>query len=92
MDAVATGEPVLVADVNAVRGHWPGFAQAAAEVGRASQHVGGIRFGSLELLGHHRRPLGDREVTDAVLLADLATSALLDVRRPSWGLSEQRWT
>jgi GAF domain-containing protein len=83
VDAVTTGEPVLVADVNAVRGLWPGFAQAAAEVGVGAVfafplQVGGIRFGSLELLCHHRGPLGDREVTDAVLLAELATSALLD--------------
>jgi GAF domain-containing protein len=83
VDAVTRGEPALVADVNAVRGLWPGFAQAAAEVGVGAVfsfplHVGGIRFGSLELLRHHGGPLGDREVTDAVLLAELATSALLD--------------
>lgn len=83
VDAVTRGEPVLVADVSAVRGLWPGFAQAAAEVGVGAVfafplQVGGIRFGSLELLRHHGGPLGDREVTDAVLLAELATSALLD--------------
>jgi hypothetical protein len=52
--------------------------------------VGPVRLGALELLRHRPGVLDTRSVTDAALLAELASSALLeDARRaeaaaPEW--------
>ncbi|WP_307849630.1 GAF and ANTAR domain-containing protein [Qaidamihabitans albus] len=80
--AFATGGPVLVADLAADQARWPGFAEAALSSGAAAafafpMQVGMIRLGTLAL--YRRRPggLAAQSLTDAVVLADLATTALL---------------
>jgi GAF domain-containing protein len=83
VEAFRGGGPVLVRDVSTEEGRWPGFADAAAEQGLAAMfafplQIGGIRLGTLNL--YRRRPggLSAEAVTDAALLADLATLALLE--------------
>lgn len=83
VDACNSGGPVLVRDVSAEQGRWPGFADAAAQEGLAAMfafplQIGGIRLGTLDL--YRRRPggLSAEAFADAALLADVATLALLE--------------
>ncbi|MFJ8965997.1 GAF and ANTAR domain-containing protein [Lentzea sp. NPDC102401] len=73
--------PVLVADLGEDGVRWPAFSAAASAEGLAAMfafplRVGGIRLGTLDL--YRRRAGGLTAVADAVLLADLATHALLE--------------
>ncbi|XVS61013.1 GAF and ANTAR domain-containing protein [Actinosynnema sp. CA-299493] len=83
VEAFDTGGPVLVADLSAHRGRWPGFADLGEVRGLAAVfafplQIGGMRLGTLTL--YRRRPGGlpPDVVTDAALLADLAVLGLLD--------------
>jgi GAF domain-containing protein len=85
-EAFATSGPVLVPDLGADSGRWPGFVQAALPVGVAAMfafplQLGAIRLGLLDL--YRRRPgrLSSRELTDAAVLANLATAAVLEQAR-----------
>lgn len=82
VEAFATGGPVLVADLRVDQVRWPVFAEAGTAVGVAAVfafplQVGGIRLGTLDL--YRRRPggLSSDAVTDALVLADVITLALL---------------
>jgi hypothetical protein len=83
VEAFTTGGPVFVADLAERQNRWPGFAEAALALGVAAVfafplQVGGIGLGTLELFRRHPGSLPAAVVDDAALLAELATSALLD--------------
>lgn len=83
VDAFEFGRPVLVPDLTAYGGRWPGFTSDAVAAGAVAVfsfplQVGGVLLGVLEL---HRRSAGSltpAQLTDALLLADAATNTILD--------------
>ena len=82
-EAFSTGGPVLVADLGAQRGRWPGFADLGEDSGLAAVfafplQIGGIRLGTLDLYRHRPGGLPPDAVADAAVLADLAVLVLLD--------------
>jgi hypothetical protein len=84
--AFTTGGPVLVPDVSGEHGRWPGFVEAALTEGAAAMfvfpmQVGAIRLGTLELLRRRPGGLSSGEMSDAALLAELATAGLLQEAR-----------
>lgn len=82
-DAFELGRPVLVPDLTADGGRWPGFTADAVTAGAAAVfsfplQVGGVRLGILEM---HRRSAGaltPPQLTAALLLADAATNTIFD--------------
>lgn len=83
IDAFELGRPVLVPDLTADGGRWPGFTADAVTAGAVAVfsfplQVGAVRLGVLEL---HRRSTGSltpTQLTDAFLLADAATDTIFD--------------
>jgi hypothetical protein len=83
IDAFGLGYPVLVPNLTADDGRWPGFTADAVTAGAAAVfsfplQVGGVRLGVLEM---HRRSAGSLtppQLTDALLLADAATDTIFD--------------
>jgi hypothetical protein len=93
VSAFTDATPVLVADLGVDGVRWPGFGAAAAAEGLAAMfafplRVGGIRLGTLDL--YRRRPGGLSAVVaaDAVMVADLATYALLE-QNDTAGMDDQ---
>jgi hypothetical protein len=83
VDAFHTGEPVLIADVEAERDRWPAYADAALVHGAAAVfafplRVGGIRLGTLDLYRRRSGGLTSTELADAAVLADLSSFALVE--------------
>lgn len=86
LEAFTTGGPVLVPDLAADARRWPGFVQTTSPLELAAMfafplQLGAIRLGMLDL--YRRRPgrLSNRELTDATVLANLATVAVLEQAR-----------
>jgi hypothetical protein len=82
LDAFASGGPVLVADLAAESGRWPAFAPAACDLGAAAVfsfplQVGVVRLGSLDLYRDTPGLLSRVELTDALILSDLATQGVV---------------
>lgn len=80
VEAYRTGGPVLVSDMAAATGRWPGFAEAGAAIGAAFAfplQEGAVRLGTLGLYRHRPGALSAAGLADATVLADLATTALL---------------
>jgi hypothetical protein len=82
VEAFSSGGPVLVSDLSADDGRWPGFTDAAAENGLAAVFAfplrgGAIRLGTLDLYRRLPGGLSPAGLADAAVLADLATTALL---------------
>jgi hypothetical protein len=82
LDAFASGGPVLVADLSAESTRWPAFTRGARELGAAAVfsfplQVGVVRLGSLDLYRGTRGPLSRIELTDALILSDLATQGVV---------------
>jgi hypothetical protein len=83
IDAYELGRPVLLPNLTADGGRWPGFTADAVTAGAAAMfsfplQVGGVRLGVLEL---HRRSAGSltpAQLTDAFLLVDAATDSIFD--------------
>lgn len=83
IDAFELGRPVLVPNLAADGVRWPGFTADAVTAGAVALfsfplQVGGVRLGVLEL---HRRSAGSltpSQLTDAFLLADVATDTIFD--------------
>lgn len=80
VDAVATGAPVLVADIGepAVAARWPAFTPAVAAIGvRASfalpLAVGGVRIGAMDL---YRDDVGTLDRPDVEKAQDFAAAAV----------------
>lgn len=83
VEAFTSGGPVLVADLSTEQARWPGFAQAARTAGLAAMfafplQVGAIKLGTLEFVRRSPGGLGSGGFGDAALLADLATTGLLE--------------
>lgn len=82
LDAFASGGPVLVADLAAETTRWPAFTPAACELGAAAVFsfpllIGVVRLGSLDLYRDVPGPLDRGELTDALILSDLATQGVV---------------
>lgn len=82
VDAYLSGGPVLMSDLRSAEARWPGFIDAAADVGMRAVfafplQAGAIRLGTLDLYRRKPDPLERDELADAAALADLATTALL---------------
>ena len=82
LDAFASGGPVLVADLAAQTVRWPAFTRGACELGAAAVfsfplQFGVVRLGSLDLYRDTPGPLTQVELTDALILSDLATQGVV---------------
>jgi hypothetical protein len=82
LDAFASGGPVLVADLAAQTARWPAFTPAACELGAAAVfsfplQIGVVRLGSLDLYRDVPGPLSPAELTDALILSDVATQGVV---------------
>ncbi|ACU36737.1 GAF and ANTAR domain-containing protein [Actinosynnema pretiosum subsp. pretiosum] len=78
LDAFASGGPVLISDLSAEMERWPAFTPAARGLGAAAVfsfplQIGVARVGSLDLYRDTPGPLTRAELTDALILSDLAT-------------------
>jgi hypothetical protein len=82
LTAVATGGPVLVPDLAVEESRWPAFTPGARAAGAAAVFaipltLGAISLGSLDCYRDTAGPLHPYQVTDALLLAELAFEAVL---------------
>lgn len=82
LDAFDSGGPVLIAELAAETARWPAFTRDALELGAAAVfsfplQIGVIRLGSLDCYRDTPGPLGPGQVTDALILAELATHAVI---------------
>jgi hypothetical protein len=83
LDTFASGGPVLVADLAAEGARWPAFTPGALALGAAAVfsfplQIGVARLGSLDLYRDTPGPLSSSEVTDALILTDIATQGIAD--------------
>jgi hypothetical protein len=91
LDAVASGAPVLVADLGWEQRRWPGFAPEAAEAGAGAVfsfplQVGVVCLGTFDLYRRQPGPIHRPEFANALVLGDIAIETLLDEsRRPEFG-------
>ncbi|WP_033288096.1 GAF and ANTAR domain-containing protein [Amycolatopsis jejuensis] len=81
LDAFASGAPVLVGNLAAESARWPAFTPAACDLGAAAVfsfplQVGVVRLGSLDLYRDTPGPLSRVELTDALILSDLAAQGV----------------
>lgn len=84
------GSPMLIPDLEAVAGRWPGFVPAAVAAGAGAVfafplQAGAIRAGVLSLYRAAPGPLAPRQLADALAFADIALELLLDAAS---GISE----
>jgi ANTAR domain len=84
-DVLASAAPVLAVDLDDAEsaGRWPAFAPEARESGARAVFafpliVGAIRAGVMGLYRRSPGPLGDGQLGDLLILADVATLLLLD--------------
>lgn len=82
VEAHEAGGPVLVDDLRADRDRWPGLADSVLPAGLAAAfafplQAGAIRLGTLDLYRRQAGELSTGQLADALVLADLATTALL---------------
>ena len=81
IEAYATGGPVLLPDLRPAAGRWPVFASFAPAPVRAwfsfPLQIGAVRFGVLDLYRRAAGMLDEQTLADALLLADLAATALV---------------
>lgn len=83
LDTFASGGPVLVADLAAEGARWPAFTPGALALGAAAVfsfplQIGVVRLGSLDLYRDTPGPLTRGEVSDALILTDMATQGIAD--------------
>jgi hypothetical protein len=82
VEALTTGTSVLVGDLWASDGRWPGFTPAASEAGVRGVFVfplrmGAARLGSLSLYRNESGALDEAQFKDAWVLAEAATVLLM---------------
>ena len=84
IDAFTTGRPVLAPDLDAraMVARWPGFTPGAVAAGVRAVFgfplgAGAVLVGALDLFRQAPGNLGDDQITDALVLADLATIGVL---------------
>jgi hypothetical protein len=104
VDEFSFGSPMLVPDLAAVAGRWPGFVSAALGAGAGAMFViplqaGAVGVGVLSLYRALPGPLTPGHLADVLLFADIALQMVLDTAagissspdyRPLDGLSEGR--
>lgn len=83
LDAFASGGPVLIAELAAETARWPGFTPGALELGAAALfsfplQIGVVRLGSLDFYREQAGPLSQEQLSDALILADLATQVIME--------------
>ncbi|PRY39567.1 ANTAR domain-containing protein [Umezawaea tangerina] len=83
LDSFESGGPVLVADLAADGARWPAFTPGALALGAAAVfsfplQFGVVRLGSLDLYRDVPGPLTRTEVTDALILSDMATQGVVE--------------
>jgi hypothetical protein len=83
VDAFASGGPILVPNLVADISRWPAFGSAAVELGAAAVfsfplQVGVVRLGSLDLYRDRPGELAGPALSDALILADLATHTVIE--------------
>lgn len=82
VDAIDSGQPILVADLAAAYERWSMFAYEAVAIGVAAMYalplqVGAIQVGVLDLYRNTRPELAAIDNADGVAVADMVTSILL---------------
>jgi ANTAR domain-containing protein/GAF domain-containing protein len=82
-EAYAAGRPVLVPDLMASDGRWPGFSSAAIQrdilgVFCFPLQLGAVRFGVMTCVRRAAGALGPQELTSCLIFAEVATELLLD--------------
>ncbi|GAB3277511.1 ANTAR domain-containing protein [Parasphingorhabdus pacifica] len=82
LDAFTSGGPVLIADLAGEITRWPGFTLGALNLGAAAVfsfplQIGVVGLGSLDLYRETATPMSDAGVSDALILADLATATIM---------------
>lgn len=83
LDTFESGGPVLVADLALDGARWPAFTPGALALGAAAVfsfplQIGVVRLGSLDLYRDVPGPLTRVELTDALILTDMATQGIVD--------------
>lgn len=96
VEAISVGGPVLVSDLTVDEQRWPGFADGASASGAMATfafplQVGAIRLGTLDLYRRTPGSLDPDDLASALVLADLATTALLTDSRAT-GDHAASWT
>lgn len=86
VEALRTGEPLAIADINAYADRWPGFCAAARDRGLGSALVlplrlGGESLGVVALYAAERREWSPEDQQAAVVLADVVTAHLIHTSR-----------
>lgn len=84
LDAYASGEPALAGDLTTETTRWLGFAPEAIAAGAVAVfslplQVGAARLGTLDMYRTVAGPLSREQLADALVLAVLATEALLEL-------------
>jgi transcriptional regulator with GAF, ATPase, and Fis domain len=85
LDAIRSGRPVSVNDVEELRSRWPSFASSAVAAGYESVHTCPMRLreetiGALNVFGSAEAPLAPHDLRIAQALADVATIGILQQR------------
>jgi len=83
LDAYAAGRPVLVPDLRASDGRWPGFSEAATQrdvlgIFSFPLQLGAVRLGVLTCVRRAAEQLEQRELTSCLIFSEVATELLLD--------------
>lgn len=87
------GSPVLIPDLEATAGRWPGFVSAAVAAGARAMfalplQAGAIRVGVLTLYRAEPGALAPEALADGLVLADVALHLILDAAAGISGLPE----
>lgn len=82
LDAFETGGPVLISDLAREDTRWPGFTPGAVQAGADAVfsfplQIGVFRLGSLDCYRDQPGGLSQPQLTDGLILADLATQTVL---------------
>jgi hypothetical protein len=82
IDAITSGNPLVVANLSAAQEYWPTFAVEAGGAGVNAMcalplHVGAIQVGVLDLYRDMSAELASADFADAVAVADMVTAILL---------------
>jgi hypothetical protein len=96
VEAFTVADPVLAADLARDGGRWPVFVEAALAAGVGAMfafplQIGAITLGTVELFRRGPGALSPSEAAEAVLLAALVTSALLDQAEQDEREAERQW-
>lgn len=82
LDVHTTGWPMLVPDLHAAADRWPAFTPGAVELGAVTvfsfpMRAGAAQLGTLNVYRDTAGPLSEVQLSDAFILADLATQTTI---------------